>query len=65
MTIVKTKVLIKDGGSKMKDVSKINTEYDCAIDYEKEYARLYEENTELKIENKTLKEAIIKLAVRI
>ena len=50
----------------MKDVSKINTEYDCVtIDYEKEYARLYEENTDLKIENKTLKEAIIKLAVRI
>ena len=34
------------------------------IDYEKEYARLYEENINLKIENETLKETIVKLAVR-
>lgn len=34
------------------------------IDYEKEYARLYEENKILKIENETLKETIVKLAVR-
>lgn len=34
------------------------------IDYEREYARLYEENINLKIENETLKETIVKLAVR-
>ena len=35
------------------------------INYESEYKRLYEENINLKIENKTLKETIVKLAVRI
>lgn len=49
----------------MKDVSMIDIKNDCmSVDYEKEYARLYEENKILKIENETLKETIVKLAVR-
>lgn len=42
-----------------------NGENKKVIDYESEYKRLYEENLSLKIENKTLKETIVKLAVKL
>ena len=47
------------------DVSMTDIKNDCmSVDYESEYKRLYEENINLKIENETLKETIVKLAVR-
>lgn len=46
------------------DRATILEESQNCIDYKEEYARLYEENTNLKIENKTLKESIINLVVK-
>ena len=42
-----------------------NGKNEKVIDYESEYKRLYEENINLKIENKTLKETVVKLAVKL